>query len=763
MEAYERRHRRTQKSWDRRRPSLHRGFHSDNESAEEDTPEATSEEEPRARHKPKCSCLDCQASRLPHKRSAGHPQSGHFDYPDPGWYGGESYGDRHAWPNRQFPYPESRHHPESEEDGSLDEYTDTDESAPHLPSEAKMYSRRSARGHVYPTDPYSDDDDDDEDVHDEPENWPRRPRRPGEPKMYHTSRSRSRPARSRKLPVPLPPGSDEDVPRKASKRAMQGRSRDQSVHGKKVVKRKSSRHLGRVPGAFSDEEAYSTKKLSLRPYQSDEHNAPGSKTSKSEQSGDHAPHHVRAPSPPQAIRRRAARKNSEKSAEGPFAPPKLRNPSTAEKENPLRQKYGGDASVRSPGSHTIPRAGEDHLAELRGARRDRPYARPGVTGRSMSDNLLTRSNIGYLNEARSGGVRPRAGQKHSEATASLSSSVSGVLGPKTFMYNPLEGRMDFRLVRVLPERTAKLKCEIMHASLDTPPEYIAISYAWGDGFDTKRLVLGGATISVAASLHGALKAVRDKEDEVLVWVDGLSIDQQNKDERAAQVMMMSHIFSKAKFVAIWLGPHADDSQLAIPLLEEVAKGKMSKKRIRAITNADSAALQTLFKRGYWNRLWVVQEVFLAQEIWVYCGSSQLPWDAYEAASDAFWEHESDPHLCEGPSSFPNIDSLVGLGPNSLLELLRACRKKLSEDPRDKIFGILGMVPEEIRKYIAVNYEQPVKSLYIDVADQIISSTRRLDVIRESIHFPLHSSSADLPSWCPECKYIPNCILKLVVR
>lgn len=334
-------------------------------------------------------------------------------------------------------------------------------------------------------------------------------------------------------------------------------------------------------------------------------------------------------------------------------------------------------------------------------------------------------------------------------TSASMSSTSGVLGPKVYSYKPLEKDMEFRLVKILPQRTSKLKCEIVHMSLENPQDYIAISYAWGDGSDTKSLVVGGATIFVAASLHGALKAVRRQVDEVLVWVDGLSIDQHNKEERASQVQLMGYIYSRAKFVAVWLGPDADDSQLAIQLLEEVDKGTVLKDRIRDIRNPDSAALRSLFNRDYWNRLWVVQEVFRAQETWVYCGSSRLPWAVYKEASNAFWEHESDPHLRQGPSSFPDVGALVGLEADFLLEVLRACRKKLSDNPRDKIFGILGMLPEDTRKELPVDYDQPVKALFIDVADLIISSTRRLDLIREAVHFPVHISSAGLPSWCPE--------------
>jgi hypothetical protein len=54
--------------------------------------------------------------------------------------------------------------------------------------------------------------------------------------------------------------------------------------------------------------------------------------------------------------------------------------------------------------------------------------------------------------------------------------------------------------------------------------------------------------------------------------------------------------------------------------------------------------------------------------------------------------------------------------------MRACRKKLSENPRDKVFGILGMLPKQILREFPVDYKQSVKTVYIDVVDYIISTT-----------------------------------------
>jgi hypothetical protein len=58
----------------------------------------------------------------------------------------------------------------------------------------------------------------------------------------------------------------------------------------------------------------------------------------------------------------------------------------------------------------------------------------------------------------------------------------------------------------------------------------------------------------------------------------------------------------------------------------------------------------------------------------------------------------------------------------LLGVMRACRKKLSENPRDKVFGILGMLPKQILREFPVDYKQSVKTVYIDVVDYIISTT-----------------------------------------
>jgi hypothetical protein len=123
----------------------------------------------------------------------------------------------------------------------------------------------------------------------------------------------------------------------------------------------------------------------------------------------------------------------------------------------------------------------------------------------------------------------------------------------------------------------------------------------------------------------------------------------------------------------------------------------------------------------------------------------LPWEIYQEAED------SDPHVRQGPASFPDKSKLLASGDESLLEVMRACRKKVSESPRDKVFGILGLLPKTTQREFPIDYSQSVKTVYTDVVDYLVSTTDCIDVIRESIHFPIHVNTSGLPSWCPDCK------------
>ncbi|KAF4442227.1 hypothetical protein F53441_11789 [Fusarium austroafricanum] len=355
------------------------------------------------------------------------------------------------------------------------------------------------------------------------------------------------------------------------------------------------------------------------------------------------------------------------------------------------------------------------------------------------------------------------------------------LAERSFHYRPIEDA-SIRLIRFLPERKAMLKCEIIHVSLEQPPPYIAVSYTWGDIGDTRKIEVEGCQIPIAVSLHGALQALRQKEASVLVWVDALCINFKNRNERSQHVQLMPHIYSRADHVAIWLGPEDSGSTRAVEFLKEITKpvtelfnsSNISQLLEEGTENGDLLSVVSLFRREYWGRLWVVQEVFNAKKITVYCGPTALQWKTYQNASTLFSQRRgeldfnkndqvSSPEqfsyvqtlLHQGPASFPDLKFHMSDGEEALLQVLRICRRKLASDPRDKLFGILGVLPASIRNELRVDYNLSVKDVYTKIVDFLLKTTDKLDFIGEAVHFPVHTSSTNLPTFVPDWSHIPQ--------
>lgn len=357
-----------------------------------------------------------------------------------------------------------------------------------------------------------------------------------------------------------------------------------------------------------------------------------------------------------------------------------------------------------------------------------------------------------------------------------SSPTPWKLGHTSFQYRDL-AKNEMRLLRILPETSSILRCEIVYTLLTDPDKYTAISYAWGDPDDTRCITLDGHDFPITESLWQALHRLRSRATPVVVWADAICINQQNTNERNAQVQSMTSIYSKAGNMAIWLGPESEDSDLAMQLLQEVvsAPSEIIEVMKSAIWRPNFQALVALFNRDYWKRLWVVQEVINSKSITVYCGHSALPWRIYTEASQIFSKHKID--LIHAFTMMSYSDGLAGnhswdtllrrrgpaglrnmkfdtLGPQGMLRALLHYRSKLCADPRDRVYGILGVLSAHERSHFPIDYSVSTIEIYTNVVDYILTTTYSLDVICASIHYPNHQMMERLPSWVPDWSYYP---------
>ncbi|EXL93390.1 heterokaryon incompatibility protein-domain-containing protein [Fusarium oxysporum II5] len=359
-----------------------------------------------------------------------------------------------------------------------------------------------------------------------------------------------------------------------------------------------------------------------------------------------------------------------------------------------------------------------------------------------------------------------------------SSPQPRALGDTTFQYHSLNSQKhEIRLLRILSDVSTKIRCQIFHTSLDMIQDYIAISYSWGDPLETRVIELDGHQFPVTTSLWHALSRIRSISTSVIVWADAICINQLDDEERSYQVGLMTSIYKKASMVALWLGPEANDSYAATELLCELAECNNSRTALAALINnrkhkRDWQALVDLFERDYWRRLWVVQEIFNARQVTVFCGNSAHSWDIYLQASKLLRACKVDLmrafHLEKGRQalslrSVTYVDCLVGFGPSTLQSLhslhnagsadlfscLLLCADKLCRDPRDKLYALLGILPEKDQTQFQVNYKLDPRHVYTDIVDYLIAKTGSLDVICCASNPILTDNIHILPSWVPD--------------
>lgn len=138
----------------------------------------------------------------------------------------------------------------------------------------------------------------------------------------------------------------------------------------------------------------------------------------------------------------------------------------------------------------------------------------------------------------------------------IGGSASLTPQPKRFpsvAYAPLSSK-EIRLVSLLPgDYNDPICCELIPASLGDDFRYRALSYVWGSTRRLCRITVNGQEHYITGNLLSALQRLRELDQHVLLWVDALSINQQDFAERSKQVGLMRDIFGKAAEVTVYLG------------------------------------------------------------------------------------------------------------------------------------------------------------------------------------------------------------------
>jgi hypothetical protein len=100
------------------------------------------------------------------------------------------------------------------------------------------------------------------------------------------------------------------------------------------------------------------------------------------------------------------------------------------------------------------------------------------------------------------------------------------------------------------------------------------------------------------------------------WIDALSINQADIEERSEQVKLMSDIYQTATGVFVWLGPEDHFTELAIYLMKDLLRLDKTQRlslhsaEVRAnhpnglLDLSNWQALSQFFQREWFNRTWM---------------------------------------------------------------------------------------------------------------------------------------------------------------
>ncbi|RSL73493.1 hypothetical protein CEP51_011755 [Fusarium floridanum] len=188
-------------------------------------------------------------------------------------------------------------------------------------------------------------------------------------------------------------------------------------------------------------------------------------------------------------------------------------------------------------------------------------------------------------------------------------------------------------------------------------------------------------------------------------------------------------------------------------------------------------LQTLLCRPWWTRVWVLQEAILAKKITLYCGQRHVDWTLFrvylfllmasangsvprpsELSKNGFrvpmvqWEFVASAQqtfiffFMQRASGYAH--KIPGL---SLANFLSLTIEFAATDPRDRLFALVSLLPDDSSERLALwpDYVLKKRRLYIKTAKHFLETTNSLEVITaRPLSTDLSPGDVTLPSWAP---------------
>lgn len=164
------------------------------------------------------------------------------------------------------------------------------------------------------------------------------------------------------------------------------------------------------------------------------------------------------------------------------------------------------------------------------------------------------------------------------------------------------------------------------------------------------------------------------------------------------------------------------------------------------------ALSDLFKREYWRRRWIIQEIAASEDVCVLCGWETLPLEELCIALSQyrtcrFWDDANEDACTFFDIAMKLRRAYQGHEDLHLGEIIPQTKNFRSRDPRDRIFALLGICSDGPQLVPTPSYHQSPEGVSRDLTRSMLRRYHCFDFLLENHRKT--SNPPDMPSWALE--------------
>jgi len=336
-------------------------------------------------------------------------------------------------------------------------------------------------------------------------------------------------------------------------------------------------------------------------------------------------------------------------------------------------------------------------------------------------------------------------QVHSRQELSRSSSIYGrqVLKPG-----------EFRVLHLLPksptDNTIRTELETRPLETEEAP-YEALSYTWGSLPAGKTISTLDGEIQITPSLYTALAYLRLEDRRRTLWIDAICINQKDTAERTSQVALMGGIYSRASQVVIWLGESIDTTEMMFAFIRRW--GELDHNTVTKASFKDNplSHLQGFLLRPWFHRLWTFQEVVLSRQAEIQCGHFRMSWKSFAFAMRAL-SRTSYKWIVDKVTSavWPKVFYWLMYNGHiernadhfSLVRLMQYTNTHWSTDPRDSVYGLLGVASLKVERYRQPDYSITYREVIIKYRKMMMIEEGDLRAMAFDLQYPLYAPAIE---------------------